>query len=203
MVVDDNAIIRLGLSEAFEMEPDMESAGTAANANDALALYRKEQPDVVTMDYHMPDGNGVECTQKILQEFPGARIVLLSVYDSEEAIWLAVQAGVKAYLTKAAGEVEDVVEAIREVAAGGTFFPASIQQKLARRNEQLDLTDRELRVLKMVADGKMNKEIADTMGLSVPMVKSHIVSLRKKLDAPDRTKAVVNAYKRGILHLND
>lgn len=203
LVVDDNALLRLGLTETISIEPGLEAVGAAANANEALELVRRLRPDVVTMDYQMPGINGVECTRLILEEFPETRVVLLSVFDSQEDVWKAVNAGVKAYLTKKAGEVEEVLEAIHEVAAGGTYFPAGLARKLEQRREQENLTPREMEVLQLLAAGGSNKEIAESLDISLPTVKLHIANLREKLGALDRTQAVVIAFKRGILHLDD
>lgn len=202
LVVDDNALLRLGLSESIAIEPGLEAVGSAANCAEALNLYRKLKPDIVTMDYQMPDENGAECTRQIISEFPDAKIILLSVFDSEEDIWRAVQAGVKGYLTKKAGEVEDMMEAIHEVARGGTFFPAHIAKKLENRKKQAELTPRELEILQLLADGLSNKEMVEKLKISLPTVKLHIVNLRDKLGAADRTQAVVIAFKRGILQLD-
>lgn len=203
LVVDDNALMRMGLTGAISVEPGLVAAGEAANAEEALAFVRTHQPDVVTMDYQMPGADGVECTRNILAEFPKTKVVLLSVFDSEEDIWQAVKAGVKGYLTKKAGGVSDVISAIQEVARGGTYFPAAIAQKLELRRRQTDLTPREHEVLKLLADGHSNKELADALNISLATVKVHIANLREKLGALDRTQAVVIAYKKGILHLDD
>lgn len=204
MVVDDNALMRLGLTEAIGIEPGMEMAGEAENSEVALEVFRREKPDVVTMDYQMPGGeSGIECTRKIMAINPDAKVILLSVFDSEEDIYQAKQAGVKGYLTKKAGGVRDVISAIHEVAAGGTYFPASIASKLENRLKQPDLTKREMEVLKLLADGGSNKEIGDALDISLATVKLHIANLRDKLGAVDRTQAVVFAYKKGILHLDD
>ena len=201
LVVDDNALLRLGLTETLAIEPDLKPVGSAANSEEAIEAVRKFRPEVVTMDYQMPGENGVECTRRILAEFPDTKIVLISVFDSEEDIWNAVQAGVKGYLTKKAGEVEEVLEAIYEVAGGGSYFPAGIAQKLERRRAQQSLTPREMDVLKLLAEGYSNKEIMDALDISLPTVKLHIANLREKLDAADRTQAVVNAIKRGVIHI--
>ncbi|MGJ8638087.1 MAG: response regulator transcription factor [Opitutaceae bacterium] len=202
MVVDDNALLRFGLMGAIDLETDIESAGSAANAEDALELYREVRPDVVTMDYRMPGESGVECTRQIIAEFPDAKIILYSVFESEEEVWKAVQAGVRGYLTKTASAVEDVMEAITEVANGGTFFPASISQKLESRKQQDELTARELEVLGMLGEGKSNKEIVDHFDISLSTVKHHITNIREKLGAADRTQAVVIAYRRGLLKVD-
>jgi len=201
--VDDNALLRRGLMETISIEPGLQVVGAAANGPEALALYRQLQPDVVTMDYQMPGEDGVATTQKIIAEFPAARVILLSVFDSDEDIWRAVRAGVKGYLTKKTGEVGVVLEAIRAVAAGETYFPPAIARKLERRSRREDLTEREMSVLKLLAAGLNNQEMADTLGLSLPTIKFHIQNIRQKLQAVDRTQAVVKAYQQGILHLED
>ncbi|MDZ8117481.1 response regulator transcription factor [Pontiella agarivorans] len=204
LVVDDNALMRLGLTEAIGIEPELEVAGEAASGAEALEVFRRVNPDVITMDYQMPGGeSGIECTKKIMAEDPHAKVILLSVFDSEEDIYLAKQAGVKGYLTKKAGGVRDVIGAIQEVASGGTYFPAQIATKLNNRLKQPDLTKREMQVLKLLAEGNSNKEIGDILSISLATVKLHIANLREKLGASDRTQAVVFAYKRGILHLDD
>ena len=203
MIVDDNALLRFGLIGAIDLEIEIESVGSAGNAEEALRLYRELQPDVVTMDYRMPGMDGVECTRQLLSEFPNAKIILYSVFESEEEVWKAVQAGVKGYLTKTASAVEDVMEAITEVARGGSFFPASIAQKLEARKNQQELTARELEVLRMLGEGQSNKEIMDHFDLSLSTVKHHITNIREKLGAADRTQAVVIAYRRGILKVEE
>ncbi|MEM0965805.1 MAG: response regulator transcription factor [Verrucomicrobiota bacterium] len=201
MVVDDNALLRFGLIGAIDLESGLTSVGGAANSEEALTVYRENNPDVVVMDYRMPGRSGVECTRDILEESPDAKIILYSVYESEEEVWKAFQAGVKGYLSKTAGAVEDVMEAIHEVAAGGTFFPASIQEKVESRKKQEELTPRELEVLKLLGEGKSNKELADYFDISLSTVKIHITNIREKLGAADRTQAVIIAFKRGILRV--
>ncbi|MDF7825179.1 response regulator transcription factor [Pontiellaceae bacterium B12227] len=204
LVVDDNALMRLGLTEAIAIEPDLEVAGEAGNSEEALSMFRNTQPDVITMDYQMPGGEtGIECTRNIISENPDAKVILLSVFDSEEDIYQAQRAGVKGYLTKKSGGVRDVISAIQEVAAGGSYFPAAIAAKLEKRLRQPDLTPREMDVLELLAEGNINKEIGDILGISLATVKLHMGNLLEKLNAADRTQVVVIAYKRGILHLDD
>ncbi|QBG46737.1 response regulator transcription factor [Verrucomicrobia bacterium S94] len=203
MIVDDNAVLLVGLMQVIAADPLLESAGYAESGEDAVELYRRLRPDVVTMDYEMPGWNGVETTKAILEEFPAAKIILLSVYEKEEDVWQAFRAGVKGYLTKRAGEVEDILEAIHEVAAGGTFFPAGIAQKIEYRKNQPELSVAEMSVLQWLSRGLCNKEIAERLVISEAMVKFHIVNLRKKLGAADRTQAVVAACKRGLIRLEE
>ncbi|ADE54014.1 response regulator [Coraliomargarita akajimensis] len=203
LVVDDNEMMRRGLCEAINLADGMEAVGAAESAMEALQLFRELKPDVVTMDYQMPGENGLKCTERILAEDPEAKVVLISVFDLEEDVWNAVQCGVVGYLTKKAGNAEILIDAIREVAAGEEFFPAVIAKKLNRRKEAKDLTDRELKVLELLARGCSNKEIMDEMNLTLTMVKYHIVQTREKLGALDRTQAVVKAFERGILKVQD
>lgn len=202
MVVDDNALLRFGLVGAIDMEPGLESAGDAASSEEALELYSKIKPDIVTMDYRMPGESGVECTRKIMELDPDAKVILFSVFESEEEVWKAVQSGVKGYLTKSASAVEDVMEAIHEVANGGSFFPAAIARKVEARKQQEELTPRELEVLQLLGQGTSNKELVDHFNISMSTVKHHITNIREKLGAADRTQAVVIAYRRGILKLD-
>ena len=202
LVVDDNALLRLGLSQAFTIEPGMETVGQAANAEEAFEQALELKPDVVTMDYQMPGESGIDCTRRLKEALPDVKVILLSVFDSEEDVWLAVQAGVDGYLTKKAGEVEEVVEAVQEVVAGGRYFPASIAQRLENRKTKSDLTPREMEVLQLLAEGCSNKEIVSRLGISLPTVKLHVINLREKLNAADRTQAVVHAFKQGIIHID-
>jgi len=201
LIVDDHAMMRLGLAEAITGERDMTLVGEAANGRQALELYRKLQPDVVTMDFQMPGGDGAESTAWLRTEFPEARVVLLSVFEGEEDIWRAVQAGAAGYVLKSA-EVEDVLEAIRQIMSGGTYFPATIAAKLAARETRDALTPRELQVLRHIVAGLSNKEIAAALHMSEATVKLHISNTLSKLHVADRTQAAIVAVQRGIIHLD-
>ena len=171
LIVDDNAVLRMGLSHVIEIEDGYTVVGEAANAEEALLLYKRHEPDVVTMDYQMPGADGVACTQKIMDYDPNAKVVLLTIKELEEDIWNAVQAGCKGYLTKRAGEIEDVLQAIKEVASGNTYFPAKIATKIESRSSYQNLTPRELEVLQGLANGFSNKEIMEQLDLSEGTVK--------------------------------
>ncbi len=203
MIVDDNELLRYGLSGAINHAPGLILAGEASNSEEAIELYRIVEPDVVTMDYRMPGESGVECTRKILAYDPSAKIILFSVFESEEDVWNAIQAGVKGYLTKTLGAVKDMLEAIQEVASGGTYFPAGITKKIESRKQLTELTPRELEILKILGEGCSNQELMDHFHISLPTVKHHIKNIREKLGAADRTQAVVIAYKRGILRIEE
>jgi DNA-binding NarL/FixJ family response regulator len=201
LIVDDHAMMRLGLAEAINGERDMILAGEASNGRHAIESYRELQPDVVTMDFQMPGMDGAEATTQLRAQFPDARIVVLSVFEGEEDIWRAVQAGAMGYVLKSA-EVEDVLEAIRHVVAGDTYFPVSIASKLAARQTRDTLTARESQVLRHIVAGLSNKEIAATLHTSEATVKLHISNTLAKLSVADRTQAAIVAVQRGIVHLD-
>ncbi|MFL2876504.1 MAG: response regulator [Pontiellaceae bacterium] len=202
LVVDDNAVLRMGLTHAIDNADGFQIVGEAANAEDALISYEKYRPDVVTMDYQMPGIDGVETTRRLIKTDPDAKIVLLTVKEAEEDVWNAVQAGCKGYLTKRAGEVEDVLQAINEVANGNTYFPAKVASKIESRLAHEALTPRELEVLQGLAKGYSNKEIMDELDISEGTVKLHLSNLRKKLNAADRTQALITAVQRGIVQIS-
>ncbi|MAI20634.1 MAG: DNA-binding response regulator [Kiritimatiellaceae bacterium] len=203
MVVDDNAILRMGLTNAIDSAEGFSIVGEAANAEKALRLYKDLLPDVVTMDYNLPDFDGVQCTEKIMAFNPGANIILLTINEAEEEVWQAVEAGCKGYLLKRAGQVEDVLHALSEVASGGTYFPANVAKKIQQRLNHEMLTPRELDVLRCLGEGSSNKEIMDTLQLSESTVKMHLSNIRKKLNAADRTQALIEAVKRGLIHIEE
>lgn len=200
LIVDDNMLLRMGLTEAISGEPDMEVAGEASNGVDAYSQYATLRPDVVIMDYRMPKENGVEATRKIKADFPDAKIILLSVYEGEEDVWNAWSAGVAGYLSKSEA-AHNIVSAIRQVALGAFVFPEAISQKLDARKNRTSLSPRELEVLGLIVGGLSNKEMETQLSLSTGTVKFHVHNLLEKLQVADRTQAVVVAVKNGIIHL--
>lgn len=202
LIVDDHSMMRLALAEAIASERDLTLVAEAATGEQAVQLYREHKPDVVTMDYRLPDFNGIEASTRIRTEFPEARIIVLSVFEGEEDIWKAVQAGVMGYLPKSV-EIADMIEAIREVAAGYKYFPSSISQRVDSRSSRGELTPRELQVLKLIVAGRSNKEIMNDLHLSEATVKLHVSNTLSKLQVLDRTQAAVLAVRQGIVHLDE
>ena len=202
LIVDDHAMVRFALSEAIQRHPDLILAGEAENGHSAVTLYRKLRPDVVTMDFKLPDQDGDEVVAEIRAEFPDARIVLLSIFENSESIWRATQAGVLGYVSKGA-KVAEVIKAIRHIAVGKPYFSDGLEEKLAVRREQENLTPRELAVLELVATGHSNKEIVATLQVSLSTVKLHLQNIFSKLGAQDRTQAAAAAFQRGIVRLDD
>ena len=202
LIVDDHFMARLGLAVPINGEPDMCLIAEAADAAEALLQYRQHRPDVVTMDYRMPGESGVKAAVAILGEFPEARILMLSAYEGEEDIFRAVQAGVSGFLSKDASR-GSVLDAIRRVFAGEEVYAPKIADKLRARALREPLIPREMEILRHIVSGRANKEIADAMRLSEPLVKLHVRKILEKLGAMDRTRAATLAIERGIIHLDD
>lgn len=202
LVVDDHAMVRFALSQAIQRQPDLELAGEAENGREAINLYRKLLPDVVTMDFKLPGLEGHEAIACIRAEFPDARIVLLSIFENAESILQATEAGALGYVSKAA-KVSEVIQAIRHIATGRPYFSAGLEEKLAARREQENLTPRELEVLRLVAAGHSNKEVVAALHISLSSVKLHLQNIFSKLGAQDRTQATAAALQRGIVRLDD
>jgi len=202
LIVDDHAMVRFALTEAIQRHSDLTLVGEAQNGRSAVALYRKLRPDVVTMDFKLPDQDGDQVVAEIRAEFPEARVVLLSIFENSESIWRATQAGVLGYVSKAA-KVAEVIQAIRSIAVGKTYFSSGLEEKLAARQRQESLSPRELAVLELVAAGHSNKEIAAALNLSLSTVKLHLQNIFSKLGAQDRTQATAAAFHRGIVRLKE
>jgi len=202
LIVDDHFMARLGLAVPINGEPDMQVVAEAATSTEALEKYREHLPDIVTMDYRLPGESGIEATEAIRGEFPAARIIMLSAYDGEEDIYRAVCAGVSGYLSKDSRRAE-VLDTIRRVHAGETSYPPTIAAKLEARQNRETLIPREIRILRLIVDGLANKEIANALNLSEPLVKLHVRKILEKLGAQDRTRAATLAIERGIIHLGE
>ncbi len=202
LVVDDHAMVRLGLCEGLQTQDDFQLAGSVASGREALEFYAENTVDVVISDFRMPGMTGAQLTTELKNHDPTARILVLSVYSGEEDIFRAASAGATGYLSKAAG-MEPIYEAVRALASGETYFPTEIKKKLASRTSRAELTPREKEVLGLLARGMSNKEIMSTLTLSQATVKLHVSNVLSKLEVDDRTQAVLAAVKRGIVHLDD
>jgi DNA-binding NarL/FixJ family response regulator len=200
LIVDDHFVVRIGLTSALNLEPDLQVIAEARNGREAVALYQKHRPDVVLMDYQLPELNGAEATAAIRALDPHARIIILSVYKGEEDVHRAVEAGASGYLPKSA-EPRELIEAIRAIRNGDRYFPAAISAALAQRQARAKLSDREHEVLVMIVKGRSNKEIAAAMGISENTVKVHTTRVFEKLNVADRLEAATAAIQRGIVHL--
>lgn len=200
LVVDDHAMIRLGLIGALSSEPGMEVVGQARNGREAIELHAKLTPCIILMDGILPDMHGVEATREILVVSPTAKIILISINETAEDVRRALEAGVRGYVPKSC-EQDVIAAAIRSVAAGTDFLPPSIRRRLNERNTVVGLSNREVEVLRLVAKGKANKEIAAALNLSGDTVKTHITHLMRKLGAADRAHAVTLGIEQGFLRM--
>lgn len=201
MVVDDHQIVRQGLVALLNTEPGLSVVAEATNGQQAVELFRQQRPDITLMDLRLPVMGGVEATKNIRQEFPTAKIIVLTTYDGDEDIYRALQAGAQSYLLKGVS-FDELIEAIRTVHAGARRIPATVAERLAERVAGQELTGRELQVLELIVKGKSNKEISTELAISEATVKSHVNSLLSKLGVSDRTQAATSALQRGIVHLD-
>ena len=193
-------IARMGVKTILSMQPDLSVVGEASNGTQAVELYRKLQPDVVLMDMRMPVLNGVAAAQGIRAEFPDARIIGLSTYGGDEDIRRALQAGMRAYLTKDVLH-DELIRAIHAVYAGETYLTAEVRAILEGASLPADLSAREMEVLGLIVKGKSNKQIGFDLGIAEHTVKNHVKSILDKLGVDDRTQAATEAIQRGIIHL--
>lgn len=201
VIADDHPVVREGLAAMCNRRPDLTVVAEAENGQQAVAAVLEHRPDVVLMDLRMPVLGGVDAIGQIRAEWPEARIVVMTTFDGDEDIFRALQAGARAYLLKDTPR-EEIVDAIRAVHAGQKRIPPEIAAKLADRLTAEPLTDRELAVLKQIVAGQSNKEIGAALGIAEGTVKVHVNSLLGKLGVEDRTQAVTEALRRGIVHLD-
>ncbi|MCF4970067.1 response regulator [Nostoc sp. CMAA1605] len=200
LIVDDHPVVRQGLAAMIDRESDMAVVGQACNGREAVAVFRQHQPDVTLMDLRMPEMDGVAAITAICGEFENAQIIVLTTYDGDEDIYRGLKAGAKGYLLKDA-EPDELLAAIRMVNAGQKYIPPSVGAKLAERVGVLQLSGRELEVIRLMATGKTNQEIASALQISEGTVKYHVNNILSKLGVSDRIQAVITALKRGIVSL--
>lgn len=194
-------MVRMGLSASLNVEPDMEVVAEAANCDAALAACRQHRPSLIIMDVRLPGQSGAETTAAILKEFPEANILMLSTHAGEEEVFRSLQAGARGYILKSAMR-EELLHALREVQAGRRYIDPAVAPLLAARVSHRSLTSRELEVLRMVAKGMGNKEIAAALDIAEVTVKLHVSHVMDKLEAKDRTEAATIALQRGIIRLD-
>jgi DNA-binding NarL/FixJ family response regulator len=200
LLVDDHFMIRMGLAGALAREADIEVVGEAATGAEALDLHSQLRPDVTLMDGMLPDVHGVEVLRLILKKQVDARVLMVSINETGEDIFTAMDAGARGYISKSSGK-QAVVNAIRSVAAGKRYISPEHKEKLEHRKRYSSLSAREVEVLRLIAQGRANKEIAELLGVSDLTVKAHISHILTKLSAPDRTRAVTLALELGLLRI--
>lgn len=197
LIADDHRIVRMGLKTVFSLEPDLEVAGEAATAEEALAAWESLRPDVMLLDLRMP-GNGLEVLRSLLAKEPAARVLILTTSEMEEDIHRALRSGARGYALKGIAP-EELAEAIRSIHRGGTWIPEDIARTMSAREECADLSPRELEVLQLLIKGLTNPDICALLGISLGTVKIHIRNILAKLQVSDRTEAASEAYRRGLV----
>jgi two-component system, NarL family, response regulator len=200
LIVDDHSIVRQGLATIINRDPEMTVIAQAEDGQQAIDYFREYQPDVTLMDLRMPQLSGVEAITAICAEFKSARIVVLTTYDSDEDIYSGLQAGAKGYLLKDA-KPNELLNAIRTVHRRQQYIPLEVGAKLVQRMRNPELSERELEVLRLMAQGMSNLDIATALTIGESTVKSHVNRILSKLGVNDRTQAVIVAVKRGIVNL--
>lgn len=221
LLADDHALFRDGLRRILEMEPDMEVVGEVSDGGNLLEIVRKTDPDVILMDINMPVVNGVDATRLITADIPAVKVVILSIHDDEQYVYRSLQNGASGYLLKEI-EGEALVDAVRSVSEGDCYIHPRVTGMLIREYRRLyenasgefpprlpfrdertwnRLTDREKDVLRLLVAGKSNQAISEVLGISDKTVKNHVSSLLLKMNAIDRTQAVIEALKKGWVQL--
>lgn len=201
-VVDDHPVVRKGVESMFDCEADIEVVGSAASAQEAMKRVPALQVDVLLTDLRMEGMSGDELITELHKTCPGIQAAVLTNFHSDEDIFRAMRAGVKAYLLKSA-PMEEVIDVVRRVYAGERWIPPHIAQQLADRVARDQLSTRELEILQLIANGMKNREIADALCISQHTVRNHVNNVLEKLDSRDRTEAVTIALRQGLVRLNE
>ncbi len=210
LLVDDQRLMRDGLRTLLELESDLEVVGEAANGQQAVQVYAELKPNVVLMDIRMPNMNGVEATERLCQDWPEANIIILTTFDDDEYVFDGLRAGAKGYLLKDVSG-EELATAVRAVAGGSALLGSSVAQRVLAQFAGLhpakaeavlpeSLTDRELEILQLIAEGLSNPEIAARLFLAEGTVKNYVSTILQKTDTRDRTQAALKAKTLGLLN---
>jgi RNA polymerase sigma factor (sigma-70 family) len=201
LVVDDHPVVREGLAAIISTQTDMRIVAQAANADEALAAFAADPPDVTLMDLRLPGMSGIDLAARVQSQWPGARIIMFTSYAREEEIYEALKAGAWSYIRKGAARSE-LLQAIRAVHSGQRYISAEIGRQLADHVSQNELSVRERQVLQHMFYGKSNKEIASALQISEHTVNIHVKNILAKLGVSGRTEAVTLALRKGILHID-
>jgi DNA-binding NarL/FixJ family response regulator len=200
LVVDDHVLVRTGVANIISQEPSLRVVAEAANGAEAVAAFERHRPDVTLLDLRMPVMEGVEAVRQIRLHDPHAKVIVLTTYDTDEDITRALKAGAKAFVLKDIS-ASALIACIQDVLAGKTYLAPTAAAKLAEGVARVQLTPRELSTLRLMADGRSNKEIANELGISERTVKTHLGHLFEKLGVTSRTEAIKVAARRGLVRL--
>lgn len=200
ILADDHPVVRDGLAAIVNQQPDMEVVAEAGDGAEAIALYEQHRPDVMVLDLRMPKYDGVAVVHRVLEAHPKASLLIMTTYDGDEDIFRSLSQGAKGYLLKDAPRTE-ILAAIRAVSEGRPYTSSSVAAKALQRMSKPSLTQRELDVLQLLAEGRSNKDIARRLKITEGTAKTHVKGILAKLDAISRTEAVAVAHKRGLIRL--
>lgn len=201
LLADDHPVVREGLAAMINRRPDMTVVAEGSNGCEAVQLFQRHQPDVTLVDLRMPEMDGLEVIGILRQQFPAARIVVLTTFDDDEDIYRALRAGAKGYLLKGAPR-EQLLDCIRIVHQGDSYLPSGVASRLAERVSGAELTGRELEVLRLMTLGRSNKEIGSALDIAESTVKVHVNNILHKLKVSGRTEAVTLAIRRGLVRID-
>lgn len=215
IIIDDHQLFREGVKRILDFEDSFEVVAEGDDGIDVLGLYERNQPDVVLMDINMPEKNGVEATSELLEKYPDAKVMVLSIHDDESYVTHALKSGALGYMLKEM-DADEIVEAIKVVSNGGSYLHPKVTKNLVAEFRRLSehenkgnfhqteirrpfhlLTKRECEVLQLLTDGQSNRTIGETLFISEKTVKNHVSSILQKMNVNDRTQAVVTAIKNG------
>jgi DNA-binding NarL/FixJ family response regulator len=197
LLVDDHYIVRMGLASSINLEPGLQVVAEAENATEAMELYQTHLPDLIILDWRLPDASGLDLLRSLRSRYPKAKVLILTAFDTEENVYKAFQAGAMGYLPKSSRRPE-LISAIHKIIQGQQAFGPDIALKLANRIRRPDLTRREMDVLDQLVKGNSNKEISSELKISENTVKLHLSHIMHKLGAKDRTHAASIALQRGL-----
>jgi len=200
LIVDDHPLFLEGIATVVAHEADMQLVGRASTARQGIEEFRRVKPDVTLMDLRLPDMSGIGAVAAIRAEFPDARVIMLTTFEGDVEIQRALAAGVRAYMLKSA-PLEELVDVIRKVHGGRKHLPMQVAENLAEHFNGDALSEREIEVLRRLAEGDRNRDIGEQLLISEETVKVHIRHIMDKLGAKDRTQAVAIALRRGVIHL--
>lgn len=215
VLIDDHKLFREGVKRILEFEPSFEVVAEGNDGTEAAKLVKENEPDVVLMDINMPNANGIEATADLVRYFPETKVIILSIHDDENYVTHALKTGAQGYLLKEM-DSDSLIEAIRVVSEGGSYLHPKVTHNLVKEyrrlasdnasdsNQRVEyqkplhlLTKRECQVLQLLADGKSNRAVAETLYISEKTVKNHVSNILQKMNVNDRTQAVVTAIKNG------
>jgi two-component system, NarL family, response regulator len=200
LIVDDHPIMRVGITALLASSKEMEVIAQAGSGEEAVKLHAQYSPAITLMDLRLPGISGVETIRSIRRRSQKARFIVLTTYEGDEDIYQAMEAGASGYLVKGMPQ-EMLINAIKKVHTGGRYLPPPVSQALTSRTRDSNLSNREREVLGLLANGKSNREIAVELGITEATVKCHVSVILMRLNASDRTQAVVAALQRGLIHI--